>query len=451
MRSVVVAPLVSPDGVMGVIEFFNRSAHAPSAEQLEDVAMAGGQLAAYLSRLRVEDRLRASEESSAAIAQAALDCIITIDHHGRVLDFNPAAESTFGYDRDATIGRLLADLIIPAEFREAHERALAAYVQNGTPTILGRRLELAGMRADGSTFPVELTVTRLGSRQPPVFAGFIRDITERRTAEEQLGRLLEREQAERARAEQAERAARDVAQALQRSLLPPHLPSITGLELGAAYRAGAAGWEVGGDFYDVFKLGRGRWAIAIGDVCGKGPQAASLTGMVRYALRSAAVRESSPTAVLELVNEELVRDGHDDFCTAIFATVDVRDGAPTVRMAVGGHPLPLLARANGTVETVGRPGALLGAFPQMRAHDVELHLGPRDLLLLYTDGLTEARTADGRFGAPRLASLLARVADRHPQSVAEQIDEAVLAARVQEAADDVALLAVRASGSAPRA
>jgi sigma-B regulation protein RsbU (phosphoserine phosphatase) len=426
MRSVVAAPLVSPDGVMGVIEFFARRPRAPAAEDLDDVTMAGGQLAAYLGRLRIEDRLRATEESTASIFHAALDCIITMDHRGRVLDFNPAAEATFGYERDAAIGELLADLIIPPELRETHQRALERYVGTGAATILGRRLELEGMRADGSTLPVELTVTRLGTREPPVFAGFIRDITAARAAE---------------------RATRDVAEALQRSLLPPRLPSITNLELGAAYRAGAADWQVGGDFYDVFKLGIGRWAVAIGDVCGKGPQAASVTAMVRYALRSAAVRESSPAAVLLAVNDELLQEAHGQFCTAIFATVDVRDGDPAVRMAVGGHPLPLLARPDGAVDAVGRPGALIGAFPEPRVHDVEFRLRPGELLLLYTDGLTEALTAEGRFGEPRLSALLSRCAGLHPQRVAEQIDDTVHAARVQEAGDDVALLALRASGT----
>jgi PAS domain S-box-containing protein len=206
----------------------------------------GQQLGFYLGRRRVEDRLRASEESSASIVQAALDCIITMDHRGRVLDFNPAAELTFGYERDETIGELLAELIIPPEFRDAHHQALAAYVERRQASIMGHRLELVGMRRDGTQFPVELTVTRVGTREPPVFAGFIRDIGERRAAEEQLGRLLEREQAERARAEHAERATRDVAEALQRSLLPPKLPVVPGLALGAAYRAGTVGWQVGG-------------------------------------------------------------------------------------------------------------------------------------------------------------------------------------------------------------
>jgi PAS domain S-box-containing protein len=431
LRSAVGAPLLSPEGPVGVIEFFGRTRRVPSREQLDDVAMAGAQLAAYLARRRIEDRLRASEERSAAIVRAALDCIITMDHHGRVLDFNPAAEETFGYTRESAIGQLLADLIIPPELRDAHRRALARYVENRTPTILGRRLELVGLRADGSTFPVELTVTQVGVREPPVFAGFVRDITERRAAEEQIARTLERE--------------RQVAQALQHSLLPPRLPAIAGLELGADYRGGTAGWEVGGDFYDVFKLGSGRWALAIGDVCGKGPSAAALAGIVRYALRLAAVREDSPSAVLEAINDELLRNAPGEFCTLVFATVDVEDAGPRLRMAVGGHPLPLLARTDGSIEAIGRPGTLLGVVRGVQREDTELSLRPGELLLLYTDGLTEARTADGRFGEARLTSLLADRGDRDPQALVEHLDATLLASRVHGSADDVALLAVAAS------
>ncbi len=447
VRSVVGAPLVSRDGVLGVLECFGDGG-APSAEQLAAVTLAGAQLAAYLAGSSIEDRLRASEETSASIMQAALDCIVTMDHRGRVLDFNPAAEATFGYSREQATGALLAELILPPEFRDAHRLALEAYVAGGTPgAILGRRLELSGQRADGSTFPVELTVSRLGPRDPPVFVGFLRDITERRTVEDQLGALLEREHAERARATHAERETREVAQMLQRSLLPPRLPAIGGLELGAAYRAGTEGWEVGGDFYDVFQLAPGRWAFAIGDVCGKGPRAAALTGTVRYALRDAAVGErDSPSAVLSTVNDELVRDGGGDLCTMIFASADLRSDTASVTMAVGGHPLPLLARGRGAVEAVGRSGPLLGYFETVRAPEVTIELRPADLLFLYTDGLTEARTERGRLGEPRVAALLSEVAHHPPQRVVELIDGTLARERAAGQADDVAMLAMAAGG-----
>ena len=444
LRSAVAVPLLSPEGPLGVIELFSRTPEwlLPG---LDDVSRAGVQLGAYLGRRRVEQRLRASEEAGASIVAAALDCVVTMDHRGRVVDFNPAAERTFGYARDETIGELLADLIIPPGLRDAHQRAVSAFLTHRRPTILGQRLELVGMRADGSTFPVELTVTRLGTQEPPVFVGFLRDITERQAAEEQLERLLEREQAARRRAEDAEQAALEVASVLQSSLLPPRLPEISRLRLGAAYRAGTAGWAVGGDFYDVFKLARGRWAVAIGDVCGKGPRAAARTATLRYALRDSAVRETSPSEVLSAVNAELLRGAEGEFVTGIFATVDVNTTQPEICLAVAGHPLPLLRTDNGAVHQVGRYGSLLGAFPGTTAHDVSVRLLRGQTLVLFTDGATEACTADGRFGESGLAQALRNSTANDPQAMVDELEAAVLAARVPGAADDLALLAISAA------
>jgi PAS domain S-box-containing protein len=137
-------------------------------------------------RKRAEEQLRESEERMRAILESALDCIITIDHRGRVVEFNPAAEKTFGYKREAVIGQPMAELIIPPKLREQHQRGLMHYLSTGESTLLGTRAELTGMRSDNSEVPVELTITRIGSQEPPMFTGFIRDITERKLAEAAL-------------------------------------------------------------------------------------------------------------------------------------------------------------------------------------------------------------------------------------------------------------------------
>src|SRR5205807_2929443 len=111
---------------------------------------------------------------------------ITIDHLGRVLEFNPAAERTFGYARDEALGREMAELIIPPSLRAVHRRALRRYVDTQEARVLGTRVELTAMRADGSKFPVELAITRVGTQEPPIFTGYVRDISERKQAEERL-------------------------------------------------------------------------------------------------------------------------------------------------------------------------------------------------------------------------------------------------------------------------
>jgi PAS domain S-box-containing protein len=438
-------PVAGPAGVLGVMEFFSRSLREPDQVQLDVMRTAGRQIGQYIARVRAEERLAVTEELSHAIVNAALDCVVTMNHEGTVIDFNPAAEATFGYTRDEAVGRELAGLIVPPELRAAHRRALARYVETDVPTILGRRIELEGMRADGSVIPVELTIARVGHRRPPVFAGFLRDITERRRTREELGRLLEREHQARLAAEEAERAVRSVAVALQRSLLPPHLPAIAGIDLAAAYRAGSESSSVGGDFYDVFELGDDRWGIAIGDVRGKGAEAASVTALVRYSIRAAAVREQQCSAVLRVVNDALLRtEPGDDFCTALYARLDVSGDRPRLRIAIGGHPQPLLLTPGGGVTEVGATGTLLGAVEHPALRDVEIDLEPGDTLLLYTDGVTEARTPEGMFGTDRLAALLAGSAGLDAAGVVRRVEEAVADAPDHSAVDDVALLVVRA-------
>jgi PAS domain S-box-containing protein len=140
-------------------------------------------------RLRREEReLKRSEARKTAILNSALDCIVTIDHDGCITEFNPAAERTFGYQRDVAVGQKLADMIIPPSLRERHERGLAHFLATGEAPVIGRRIEMTAMRADGSEFPVELTITRIPSDGPPSFTGYLRDITERKRSEEELRR-----------------------------------------------------------------------------------------------------------------------------------------------------------------------------------------------------------------------------------------------------------------------
>ena len=139
-------------------------------------------------RKRAEQELRRSEARKAAILDSALDCIVTIDHEGCVTEFNPAAERTFGYRRDEVLGQQLADVIIPPALRESHRQGLARYLATGETRVLGRRIEMTAVRADGSEFPAELAITRISLDGPPSFTGYLRDITERKRAEEKLRR-----------------------------------------------------------------------------------------------------------------------------------------------------------------------------------------------------------------------------------------------------------------------
>lgn len=286
-------------------------------------------------------------------------------------------------------------------------------------------------------------------------AAMVMDALELRLAA--LHRVREEQERRKEQEEVLKRAERDTAvitafaSTLQRTLLPPALPAIPGLELACHYQTDSPR-DVGGDFYDVFPLGGGRWAFFLGDVCGKGAEAAAVTSLTRYTLREAAQHHNhnDPTDVLDALNSALLLDSSvgSRYCTCIFATLDPDPaGGFTVVVAGGGHP-PLFhvkSQGDGAVQVDSvRPegGMLVGALDQARFASLTLHLAPGDGLLLYTDGLTEARLTDGNMlGEEGVAAFLA---SRSVSSAAALVEETVtlLADLPHGTGDDVALLAL---------
>jgi len=237
-----------------------------------------------------------------------------------------------------------------------------------------------------------------------------------------------------------------IASTLQQALLPDNLPDIPGVELAARYVAGGEGAEVGGDFYDIYRSGESQWGLAIGDVRGKGPRAAAVTALTRYTLRAASLSQTAPSGILATLNEAMLRQRSDDrFCTVAYASIEPSEGGGiAMRLGVGGHPLPLLLRRDGSVERVGRPGTLIGLVPDPDILDVTLELSPGESLVLYTDGVSEARSHEyGLFGEDRLIELLGDCASQDAAFIAERIEQSVRAFRDQSSADDLAVLVMR--------
>lgn len=179
-------PVESARGPLGAIEMFASRVHEPDDQLLETMASLGSQLGQLIERRRAEREIRESNERRKAMLEAALDCVITIDAAGRIVEFNPAAEKTFGYRRADAIGGHMAELIIPPSLRARHREGFARLLETGNPRYVDMRLELTGMRADGGEFPVELTITRIDLPGPPMFTGYLRDITNRKRAEAEL-------------------------------------------------------------------------------------------------------------------------------------------------------------------------------------------------------------------------------------------------------------------------
>ncbi|HEX6584818.1 MAG TPA: SpoIIE family protein phosphatase [Thermoleophilaceae bacterium] len=725
-------PVTIGDRCVGVIELFSREIREQDPELYALIEALGSQIGEFLEALEAEQAVRISEARKRAVLDSSLDAVITIDHEGRVLEFNRAAERLFGYAEDAALGQELAELIVPPALRDRHRAGLRRYLATGESEIVGQRVELTGLRADGEEFPVELAVNRIEEADPPMFTGMIRDIAARLQAQQEreeargqleailqgvadavtaqgpdgrllfandaavrtLGfdsteellsapistildrfdildedrrpfplealpgrRALAGEDAPEAvvrfrvrgtgeeswaavkatpirdhdgnvnmainvieditahkRAELGQRflarsaevlasslnpdelmvavanmavpevadwvvvdlvtesgglerkalahadpkvrewalemsqrypAPRDapagvyevirsgqpelypeipdemlregaqdeehyriltefgmrsaiivpmttrgrtigaltfvsgdsgrrfdeqdvelalelarrcataidnarlytersyIARTLQESLLPIELPDIPGVEAAARFRPTGEGNEVGGDFYDMFETGNRGWAIVMGDVCGKGPDAAAVTALARYTLRAAAMRERLPSRSLTVLNEALLRQRNDRrFCTVAYAYIEKLERGARVGVACGGHPLPLLLRGDGSVEAVGEPGTLLGVVPDPDLEDRAVTLEPGDALVFYTDGVIESR-GDSHIDERRLAELVATCAGAGADAIAAKVEEAAVLSQGGHPRDDIAVLVLR--------
>ncbi|MDQ3569806.1 MAG: SpoIIE family protein phosphatase [Actinomycetota bacterium] len=236
-----------------------------------------------------------------------------------------------------------------------------------------------------------------------------------------------------------------LARTLQRSLLPPHLPEIPGLDVAARYRAAEDGLEVGGDFYDLFDTGGDGWGAVMGDVCGKGPEAAALTAVARHTVRAAAMREPRPSAVLVQLNDAVLHHDTDErFCTAVYGRVVPKPEGVSLSLSCGGHPLPLVLRRDGSVETAGRPGTLLGLFEDPDLSDSEVELAPGDAVVLFTDGATEAKRRHVLLGEDRLRAIVSTCAGLRAEDVARRVEDAVLTFHDEGTPkDDLAIMVLR--------
>ncbi|MGS2647684.1 SpoIIE family protein phosphatase [Streptosporangium sp. LJ11] len=305
---------------------------------------------------------------------------------GQIAKINTTLLTWLGYTRDQLVGRRRFSDLLTVGGKLYHETHFAP--------LLRMQGELGGVAldlraADGTRLPVLVTsVLKTGTDgEPLLIRTTVFDARDRRAYEREL--LRARQEAEHER----ERLKRLVT-TLQRSLLPAVLPAVPGLEAAAHYHIASAD-QVGGDFYDLFPLGDGRWGAFLGDVCGKGAGAAALTSLTRYTLRAAAVHAPDPVEVLATLNTVLRQEYTGDdlrYCTVIFCLLTPDGDGFTLTLASGGHPAALLMRADGGADYRPTPGGLLvGVLPDARFAATTTRLAPGDTLLLYTDGLTEAR------------------------------------------------------------
>jgi PAS domain S-box-containing protein len=259
---------------------------------------------------------------------------------------------------------------------------------------------------------------------------------------EELGRHL----AVAIRVDRLFRRRSEVAEALQASLLPRVLPDLPGIELAAAYLGASEGPDVGGDFYDIYRI-PGGWGLAIGDVCGKGEEAAALTAAARHAIRVIAHSEPDPVEVLKKANEILLAESAGGrFVTAKTAHLDWRGSALHVSLGTSGHPGPAVMRSDGRIEMLGGGGLPLGIFPEAEPVADAVELATGDMLLFYTDGLTETRSPDLGHFEERLADELVTLASRSAAELVAGIQARAEAFSAGEMRDDLTVLALRVTG-----
>jgi serine phosphatase RsbU (regulator of sigma subunit) len=236
-----------------------------------------------------------------------------------------------------------------------------------------------------------------------------------------------------------------IAEVLQVGLRPRALPTIPGVELAARFRPAGDELEVGGDFYDVFPADDGSWTFIIGDVSGKGAEAAAVTALTRHTLRTASLLGSDPAVDLALLNRAMVADSTEHFCTVFCARVRHEAGGLHCRFANGGHLPPLLLRGDGSLEEVeGGRGPLVGPFSDARYQEATLRLEPGDLLLMYTDGLTEVRRREVTRGERDLRATLAASIGRSAEEVVDAVEHQAVELLGGRPRDDMALLAIKA-------
>lgn len=237
-------------------------------------------------------------------------------------------------------------------------------------------------------------------------------------------------------------ARRQIAETLQRSLLPDDDPEIDGWTVATMYRPASVSdeVEVGGDFYDFFETSQG-WIVLLGDVTGRGVEAASMTSLVRHGARFLAKDEHSPSVIFTRLNEALREQAGLSLCSALCARLE----PDRVVMSSAGHPPPLLVRDDGRIREIGSPGPLLGGWESSTWEDRIVSVGPQETLLMYTDGVTDTRGAHDRFGARRLRTLLKLHAGDSPHELLQHVEAALGEFQVEGASDDTGAVALRPS------
>lgn len=357
---------------------------------------------------------------------------LTTTPDGTIARVNRTLLSWTGFTEEELVGSRTFASLLTVGGRIYHDTHYAPMLQ-----LQGQAREIALeiVTSSGERIPVlaNAVLERDPEGEPAVIRIVLFDATERREYERELLRAKQR-------AEASEARAHSLARTLQQTLIPPRPPRIPGLDLSTVYRPAGDGEEVGGDFYDVFEIGTDDWVVTLGDVCGKGVDAAIVTSLVRHTLRAVTVQLPKPVEALHALNDVLLHDQTDRFCTVALLRLRRVEEEWEVTLSLGGHPPPLLLEPGRPVRMLGAPGTLVGVVPQPQFQETHAVLERGSTVVLYTDGVTDGRRGLGLYGDDRFQA----VADTHRDSptIAEAIVADVLEFQGGNARDDIAVVAI---------
>ncbi len=363
-------------------------------------------------RKHFQDALIESEKRTRLIIESSLSAIVIMDSYGLITDWNHQAEKMFGWSRNEAIGQRLEELIIPLRFRNAHRQGLQHFLHTGIGPILNQLIEHVAMRRDGSEFPVELSISPLKLGNAYIFSGFIHEITARKVAEQKI-----RQSEVNLAIAQSEIK---IAQQIQASLSPSapiksdHF-EVTGYCLPAA--------QVGGDYFDYFFRNEDHLDMVIADVSGHSIGPALFMVETRSAIRTQAKRLGTPSETLSVLNDFMFEDldNADYFITLFYLQYDIT--SQQLSFANAGHPPPLLLSPfQSECRQLDAEGMILGVRKNIFFEEKTTTLSKGDLILLYTDGLTEAENPDGDFfGVERASDIFIQYAQHSPEKIIEAL------------------------------
>lgn len=422
-------PVMTEGHLLGVLEFFSDEIREPNEELLDAMSAIGAELGRFITRRRKEDEDQLQKALLESQSENTLDGILVVAPDGTMLSFNRRFVEMWGIPEE----------VVAARSDEAALRAVLDNVQD--PDAFRQRVSFLYDHPDEhSREEIELVDGRVFDRYSAPLKGsdgqalgrawYFRDVTQERLAEQRLA--------------ESNMRYRHLAKTLQESLLPPATIEIPGLEIATLYEPVGKGNVVGGDFYDVFRPREDEWAVVVGDVCGKGVEAAAVTALVRYTVRAVAMQGAAPEDVLMSTNDAMVMEKSDEkFCTAALVRLLPTDDGYRISVANAGNPLPLVIRDGRRIEALGEAGIPLGLFATAEVPTSESMLYPGDTLVLFTDGVIDSGGDEKALGPSGLSDLLLESDSASAADIVRRVQCLLSRVDITERPDDCALVALR--------